>query len=143
MRSYQIIQAGGFFHAGIDTPLTVAKVEEGVIRTGEVLTFWVVTSASYLIPEELREMAHLRWDVENNGFKAANQTVVTKRIYSHNPHAQAAVLLILLTVCNLLLLFYSKEASRLFDYLGVSPTRQLGIELLRTFLMVSAYIEYG
>jgi len=66
-----------FFHAGIDTPLTVAKVEEGVIRTGEVLTFWVVTSASYLIPEELRELAHLRWDVENNGFKTANQTVVT------------------------------------------------------------------
>jgi len=57
---------------------------------------------SYLIPEELRELAHLRWDVENNGFKAANQTVVTKRIYSHNPHAQAVVLLILLTVCNLL-----------------------------------------
>ena len=99
-----------------------------------------MTSASYLIPGEL---AHLRWDVENNGFKAANQTVVTKRIYSHNPHAQAAMLLILLTVRNLLLLFYSKEASRLFDYLGVSPTRQLGIEWLRTFVMVSAYIEYG
>ena len=109
MRSYQITQAGGFFHAGIDTPLTVAKVEEGVIRTGEVLTFWVVTSASYLIPEELRELAHLRWDVENNGFKAANQTVVTKKIYSHNPRAQAAVLLILLTACNLLFLFYSQE----------------------------------
>ena len=46
-----------------------------------------------------------------NGFKAANQTVVTKRIYSHNSRAQAAVLLILLTVCNLLLLFYSQEAS--------------------------------
>jgi len=53
-RSYQITQAGGFFHAGIDTPLTVAKVEEVVIRTGEVLIFWVVTSVSYLIPEELR-----------------------------------------------------------------------------------------
>ena len=114
-----------------------------MVPSGEVLTFWVVTSASYLIPEELRELVHLRWDVENNGFKAVNQTVVTKRIYSHNPHVQAAVLLILLTVCNLLLLFYSQEASRLFDYLGVFPTRQLGIELLRTFLMVSAYIEYG
>ena len=93
MRSYQITQAGGFFTLPIDTPLTASKVKEGVIRTGEVLTFWVVTSASYLIPEELRELAYLRWDVENNGFKAANQTVVTKRIYSHNPHAQAAVLL--------------------------------------------------
>ena len=69
--------------------------------------------------------------------------MVTKIIYSHNPHAQAAVLLILLTVCNLLLLFYSKEASRLFDYLGVSTTRLLGIELLRTFLMAFAYIEDG
>ena len=31
MRSYQITQAGGFFHAGIDTPLTGAKVEEVVV----------------------------------------------------------------------------------------------------------------
>ena len=143
MRSYQITAAGGFFHQGINAPLTVAKVEEVLLGTGEVLTFWVVTSATSLTPEELRELAHLRWDVENNGFKAANQTVVTKRIYSHNPHAQAAVLLILFTVCNLLFLFHSFVASRLSDYLGASPTRQLGIELLRTFLMVSAYIEYG
>lgn len=150
MRSYQTTCAGGFFHQGIDVPLTVAKVEEAVIRTGEVLTFWVVTTATSLTPEELRELAHLRWDVENNGFKAANQTGglpppegVTKRIYSHNPHAQAAVLLILFTVCNLLLLFHSFAASRLCDYLGVDSTRQLGVELLRTFLIVYAYCEYG
>lgn len=143
MRSYQITQADGFFHQGIDAPLMVAKVEEVVLRTGEVLTFWVVTSMTSLTPEELRELAHLRWDVENNGFKAANQTVWTKRIYSHNPQAQAAVLLILFTVCNLLFLFHSQATSQLDDYLGVSPTRQLGIELLRTFLIVSAYIEYG
>ncbi len=53
------------------------------------------------------------------------------------------MLLILFTVCNLLFLFYSFVATRLNDYLGASPTRQLGIELLRTFLIVSAYIEYG
>ena len=150
MRSYQITQADGFFHQGIDVPLTVAKVEEVLLRTGEVLTFWVVTTATSLTPEELRELAHLRWDVENNGFKAANQTGglpppegVTKRIYSHNPHAQAAVLLILFTVCNLLFLFHSFAATRLDKYLGTHATRQLGIELLRTFLTVSAYIEYG
>lgn len=142
-RSYQITQADGFFHQGILSPLTVAKVEEVVIGTGQVLTFWVVTSATSLTPEELRELAHLRWDVENNGFKSANQTVVTKRIYSHNPQAQAAVVLILFTVCNLLFLFHSQVAQRLTDYLGVSPTRQLGIELLRTFLTVYAYCEYG
>ena len=128
---------------GIDAPLTVAKVEELLIRTGEVLTFWVVTTAASLLPAELRELAHLRWDVENNGFKAANQTVVTKRIYSHNPDAQVAVLLILFIVCNVLFLFYSQAASQLIAYLGVSPTRQLGIELLRTFLWVYAYCEYG
>jgi hypothetical protein len=143
MRSYQITQADGFFHRDINASLTVAKVEEVVIRTGEVLTFWVVTTATSLVPEELRELAHLRWDVENNGFKAANQTIVTKRIYSHHPHAQVALLLILFTVCNLLFLFYSQAVSRLFDYLGVSPTRQLSIELLRTFLWVYAYCEYG
>ena len=143
MRSYQITMAHGFFHQGIDVPLTVAKVEEVITSTGEVITFWVVTTATSLTPEELRELAHWRWDVENNGFKAANQTVVTKRIYSHDSHAQTAVLLILFIVCNLLFLFHCFTASRLTDYLGIAPTRQLGIELLRTFLTVYAYLEYG
>ena len=129
---------------GIDAPLTVAKVEELLIRTGEVLTFWVVTTAASLLPAETqRTGTSCGGDVENNGFKAANQTVVTKRIYSHNPDAQVAVLLILFIVCNVLFLFYSQAASQLIAYLGVSPTRQLGIELLRTFLWVYAYCEYG
>jgi hypothetical protein len=94
-----------------------------------------------LTPEELRELAHWRWD--NNGFKSLNQTVVTKRIYSHDPVAQAAILLILFAVFNLLLVFLSGQWTKITQYLGVEPTRRLGIELLRQFAIVYAYLEYG
>ena len=92
---------------------------------------WFISLFIYKIKSRLRKLIQ------------SPKTVVTKRIYSHNPLAQAAVLLILFTVCNLLFLFYSQAVSRLLDYLGVSPTRQLGVELLRTFLVVYAYCEYG
>ena len=91
-----------------------------------------------LTPEELRELAHWRWD--NNGFKSLNQTVVTKRIYSHDPVDQAAILF---AVFNLLLVFLSGQWTKITQYLGVEPTRRLGIELLRQFAIVYAYLEYG
>ena len=81
--------------------------------------------------------------MENNGFKSLNQTVVTKRIYSHDPVAQAACLLILFAVFNLLGVFLSAHWARVCDYLGVEPTRRLGIDLLRQFVIVHGYLEYG
>ena len=95
-----------------------------------------------ITPQEIRELGHWRWDVENNGFKALNQTVITKRIYSHDPVGQQAVLLILFTIFNLLGLFLSRNWSMLVDFLGVEPTRQLAIELLRYFLIALAYLEF-
>ena len=141
----------GFTLEGVEANLTVAWVRETNIRTGEQTEFWVITSISGLTPEELRELAHWRWDVENNGFKQLNQTVVTegnpcgvtKRIYSHNPVAQAACLLILFAVCNLLGIFLSAYWARVCDFLGVEPTRRLGIELIRQFITVHAYLDDG
>ena len=141
MCSYQVMMTDGFTLEGVVANLTVAWVRETHLRTGECTEFWVVTSASSLTPEELRELAHWRWD--NNGFKSLNQTVVTKRIYSHNPVAQAAILLILFAVFNLLLVFLSGQWTKITQYLGVEPTRRLGIELLRQFAIVYAYLEYG
>ena len=133
---YQVTMADGFFLEKVDADLTVTWVVETHLRTGELTEFWVITSAKRLLPEEVRELAHWRWDVENHGFKSLNQTVVTngrstaKRIYSHDPTASEAILLILFIVFNLLSLFLLRVSQRL-TYPGMKPTRLFRINLLR------------
>lgn len=141
-RIYQVTMADGFFLEGVDADLTVAWVRETHIRTGQCLEFWVITSAKRLLPLEVRELAHWRWDVENNGFKSLNQTVVTKRIYSHDPTASCAILLILFIVFNLLGLFLLRAGEQL-TYPGMKPTRLFRIDLLRHYLIALSYLFDG
>jgi len=75
------------------------------LRTGQNLEFWVLTSLQELTAGPMRELAHWRWDIENNGFKMLNALVHTKHLYAHSPHAAQAVLLILFIAGNLLHLF--------------------------------------
>ena len=84
----------------------------------------------------MRELAHLRWDVENNGFKELNQKVRTKHIYSHDLNAQQAVLLILFMVFNLLGLYLLCHPMTLFD--GIKQTRKFAVFYTRYMLMVLA-----
>ena len=142
MCHYQVTMADGFFLKGVDTDLTVAWVIETHLRTGELTEFWVITSAKPLLPQEVRELAHWRWDVENHGFKSLNQTVVTKRIYSHDPTASEAILLILFVVFNLLSLFLLRVCHRL-TYPGMKPTRLFRINLWRHYLIGLSYLFDG
>ncbi len=148
MCHYQVTMAEGFFLEQVDADLTVAWVVFTHLRTGELTEFWVITSAKKLLPQEVRELAHWRWDVENHGFKSLNQTVVTngrsaaKRIYSHDPTASEAILLILFIVFNLLGLFLLRVSQRL-TYPGMKPTRLFRINLLRHYLIVLSYLFDG
>ena len=91
MCSYDVKMADGFMMKGVDTSLSVAWVQETNLRTGEIQQFWSVASSEYLkatpTADEMRQLAKVRWDVENNGFKDLNQTVNTKHIYSHDENA--------------------------------------------------------
>ena len=142
MCTYEVMMADGFTLEGVEADLTVAWVKETHLRSGEITEFWVVTSAKTLTAEEMRELAHWRWDVENNGFKSLNQTVVTKRIYSHEAVASCAILLILFTVFNLLGLFLLWQADRL-SYPRMKVTRLFRISLLRQYLIVLSYLYDG
>ena len=145
---YQVTMADGFFLEKVDADLTVTWVVETHLRTGELTEFWVVTSAKKLLPQEVRELAHWHWGVENHGFKSLNQTVVTngrgaaKRIYSHDPTASEAILLILFIVFNLLGLFLLR-VSQWLTYPGMKPTRLFRINLLRHYLIVWSYLFDG
>ena len=133
--------------AGIDVPLSVAWVVEEDLRTQKQDQFWVVASQQYLqqplTAEEMRELGHLRWDVENNGFKELNQKVKTKHIYSHDVKAQQAVILILFVVFNLLGLYLLFYLAKLTPFVGMKQTRKFTVYYLRCLLIVLAYFDAG
>lgn len=147
MCEYQVIMTDGFQMRDIDTELSVAQVDEVDLRTGEQNQFFAVASSKYLKrplnAEEMRELAHWRWDIENNGFKELNQTVHTKHIYSQDNTAQQAVLLILFIVFNLLGLYLLKYIDDLTNFDGIKKTRKFALFLLRCIIIATAFIFDG
>lgn len=105
MRAYDVYALEGFFLTGVDVPIKVAWVVEKDLRTDETLEFWVLTSLQTLTAEEMRQLAHWRWDIENNGFKTLNALVHTKHLYAHDKHAAQAVTLALFIAGNILQVF--------------------------------------
>lgn len=110
MVAYQVYALSGFFLEGVDAPLKVAWVQEEDLRTGERTEFWTITSLQALTAAEMRQLAHWRWDIENNGFKMLNALVHTKHLYAHDPHAQEAMTLILFIAGNVLQLFLAQSS---------------------------------
>ena len=107
MVSYRVYALGGFFLEGVKASIKVAWVQEEDLRSGKQVEFWVLTSLEELTARQMRELAHWRWDIENNGFKSFNCLVHTKHIYSHDLHAAEAMALILLIAGTVLQLFLS------------------------------------
>jgi hypothetical protein len=82
---YEVMWAEGFEWQGLT--LTVAWVKEHHLkpekgRPAEV-EFWILTTAVGLTGEDLRELGHRRWEIENNIFKRLNHLVGSKRRWSH------------------------------------------------------------
>lgn len=69
-----------------DIPVLVAHFTENYSKDPRraPASFWVITSALLLSPEEIREAAHVRWSIENNVFKRLNHLTGTKRFRSAN-----------------------------------------------------------
>ena len=59
--------------------LTVTHVKERKENKTEWTGFWILTTAEDYGGEDLRELAHLRWRIENHVFKRLNQLVGSKR----------------------------------------------------------------
>lgn len=83
--------------SGLAPLLNVARVSETHLKgkfANKPEVFWVLTTDLTLLPSELRELAHLRWRIENNQFKELNDLVGSKRAYIKNPAVKLALLLI-------------------------------------------------
>jgi len=147
LRSYNGMMASGFTLDGVDASLSVVWIREEDIRTGESYEFWVVASSEYLCQplygEEMRELAHWRWDTENDGFKALNQHVHTKHIYSHDSHASEAILLILFLIFNLLGIYLHHYQEQITHYPGMKQTRIFALRMMRWIMIGLAFGDYG
>jgi len=91
---YEVTWTEGIEWQGLS--LTVAHVEEHHLRPAkdepEDIEFWVLTTATGFTGEDLRELAHLRWEIENNIFKRLNHLVGSKRPWSHKPKVMEMLL---------------------------------------------------
>lgn len=95
--AYDVWAQGDLHWEGLAWPLKVARVRETPLkgkRAGQTEEFWVISTDESLAAEELRELAHARWTIENNGFKTISAAVGSKRAYLKNEHSREALLLI-------------------------------------------------
>ena len=94
MAEYRITAAGGFNWQGVQ--LKVAHVWERYSNPkkdhAEEVEFWVFTTDDTLSAEDMREVAHLRWHIENRTFRQLNHLVRSKRRVSKNSHVKEALL---------------------------------------------------
>lgn len=93
---YEVVWAEGFEWQGLEYPMTAAWVREKYFKPmkgrPEVVEFWVLTTFQGLTGEELRELAHGRWRIENGVFKRLNALVRSKHYANHSPKVEEMLL---------------------------------------------------
>lgn len=104
-KKYEVWCAGGFWLAGVDQPFKVARVKEEDLKTGEVVTYWILTTLINLTTRQMLELVHRRWCIENNGFKQLNEQVKSKRIWTHDEAVWSRLFWIFFMAFNLIGLF--------------------------------------
>ena len=95
--SYTVCAQGALRWEELVFPLKLAWVRESHLKgksAGQTFEFWVLTTDESLSAAELRELAHARWAIENNGFKHTNAAVGSKKAYLKDAAAKEALLLL-------------------------------------------------
>jgi hypothetical protein len=87
---------------------------------------WIVTTDFSLKPNEIREIAHRRWHIENNVFKRLSHLVGTKTFYFRDPEPffnLIRILCLALAVCDILI-FSLQSSPHFFKKIlnGIKPT---------------------
>lgn len=107
--SYKVYCCGGFEYEGVDTPCQVAYVQEEYPKEKDpkkrFRSYYVISFGSSFTPLQMRELGHLRWRIENNGFRQLNAQTNCDHVYTHNENAFLALMLIFFIGWNLWQLF--------------------------------------
>jgi hypothetical protein len=136
--TYQMAMASGFEMDGVDELVSVVWIREEYLKKDLCVEFWVIFTQRYgpgLTIHDARELGHLRWDVENHGFKAFNQTMHSKHRYSQKPQVMAPIELLLSLMFLLLQVFRQQLEERVSRaYPGMKRTRRFIYRQIRKAL---------
>lgn len=95
--AYTVWTVGDVKWTDLEPRLRVARIEETLLKgedAGRRSIFWTITTDLSLRAAELRDLAHLRWRIENNLFKELNERVGSKRGYIQSSTVKLCLLLI-------------------------------------------------
>ncbi len=114
---YEVWAASGFHHTGFADSLKVARVRTHPLkgpRKGKIETFWIITTDLTLSADQMRELAHLRWSIENHAFRALNAAVNSKHVWARGEQAALTfeVLMLMMFLAFTLVLAYHAHLDR-------------------------------
>ena len=136
MCQYELWSCGGFHHSGVDKTMKVAHVKEDYIKEDRHEDFWVLCTDESLSGLQMRELGHIRWRIENNGFKALDEQTNCDHVYTHDTHTFAALMLMLFIGWNLLLLFDLEDIRKGYEQ------AKWTLDFLSQLLLMWFYVEY-
>jgi hypothetical protein len=113
--SYEIWAASGFEQNGFDGPLKVARVRTDPIKGREgAETFWIITTDTTLSGLDMRELAHRRWTIENQGFRALNDAMNSKHIWTRGKNSEEIFerLMLMMTLSFMLVVAYHGQVDK-------------------------------
>lgn len=113
--SYEIWAASGFEHAGFKDPLKVARVRTQPLKGKEKAeTFWIITTDTTLSGQDMRELAHRRWDIENHGFRALNDAMNSKHVWTRGRNSEDIfeVLMLMMILSFTLVVAYHAQVDK-------------------------------
>jgi hypothetical protein len=145
--SYEVWAAPGFEHEGYDGPLKVARVRTQLLKgKGETETFWVITTDETLSANDMRELAHRRWSIENHGFRALNEAMNSKHIWTRGKNSEATfeALMLMMILSFMLVIAYHAQVDPNMLWrkyrLHRLTLRQLAEEWLSTLAQTEAFL---
>lgn len=136
MCEYELWSCGSFHHSGVDKTMKVAHVKESYIKQDRHEDFWVLCTDESLSGLQLRELGHIRWRIENNGFKQFDEQTNCDHVYTHDAHTFEVLMLTLFIGWNLLLLFNLEDVKKGYEY------AKWTLDFLSELLLMWFYVEY-
>ena len=136
MCEYVLWSCGSFHHTGVDKTMKVTHVKEHYIKEDRHEDFWVLCTDESLSGLQMRELGHIRWRIENNGFKALDEQTNCDHVYTHDAHTFLALMLMLFIGWNLLLLFNLEDIRKGYEH------AKWTLDFLSQLLLMWFYVEY-
>jgi len=133
---YQVWSCGSFQLSGVKRDIKVAHVVEDYIKEEKSEDFWVLSTDESLSGLQMREGGHIRWRIENNGFKELDEQTNCDHVYTHDAHTFLALMLTIFIGWDLFLLFNLEGIRKAYEYVKWT------LDFLSELLRIDFCIEY-